>query len=67
MVGGLHTLHTPRELNMSKEPHNERVQIVAPKSWVKMVDEWRKKQPENINRSEAIRIMAERAFHSSAA
>jgi hypothetical protein len=52
---------------MGKEPHNERVQIVAPKSWVQMVDEWRKKQPENINRSEAIRIMAEKAFHSSAA
>jgi metal-responsive CopG/Arc/MetJ family transcriptional regulator len=45
---------------MERELHNKRVQIVAPKSWVQMVDEWRKKQPENINRSEAIRIMTER-------
>lgn len=37
----------------------ERVQIVAPASWIELVDEWRRKQPKIPSRSEAIRIMVE--------
>jgi len=52
---------------MSRELHDKRVQIVAPKSWVQMVDTWRKRHPENISRSEAIRLLAEKSLHESAA
>lgn len=37
----------------------ERVQIVAPASWIELVDEWRRKQPKIPSRSEAIRIIVE--------
>jgi hypothetical protein len=40
----------------------ERVQIVAPPSWVNRVEEWRRKQPRIPNRSEAIRILVDRAL-----
>ena len=52
---------------MEREPHDMRIQIVAPKSWVQMVETFRKNHPENISRSEAIRIMAEKTFQASAA
>ena len=42
----------------------ERVQIVAPPSWVDRVEEWRRKQPRIPNRSEAIRILVDRALAS---
>lgn len=34
-----------------------RMQLVLPKSLVKVVDEWRRVQPDNPNRSEAVRRM----------
>ncbi|MGR7993894.1 hypothetical protein [Xanthobacter sp. ZOL 2024] len=40
----------------------ERVQIVAPASWIELVDEWRRKQPKIPSRSEAIRILVENAL-----
>lgn len=39
-----------------------RVQIVAPDSLIKRIDEWRRKQPDIPNRSEAIRRLAEIAL-----
>jgi hypothetical protein len=52
---------------MEKELHDIRVQIVAPQSWLEMVETWRKNHPKNISRSEAIRLMTENAFRQSAA
>jgi hypothetical protein len=41
----------------------ERVQIIAPKSWVDRIDQWRRKQPDAIpSRSEAIRILVDKAL-----
>ncbi len=40
----------------------ERVQIVAPSSWLQRIEEWRRKQPRIPNRSEAIRILVDLAL-----
>lgn len=40
----------------------ERVQIVAPQPWIDRVEEWRRKQPRIPSRSEAIRLLVERAL-----
>jgi Arc/MetJ-type ribon-helix-helix transcriptional regulator len=37
----------------------ERVHIVAPETWVRRVDEWRRKHPKLPNRSEAIRLLVD--------
>lgn len=37
----------------------ERVQIVAPASWIELVDEWRRRQPKIPSRSEAIRLLVD--------
>lgn len=50
-----------------KEKHDARVQIVAPRKTVRMLDEWRRKQPDLPNRSEAIRRMIERTVTEGAA
>jgi Arc/MetJ-type ribon-helix-helix transcriptional regulator len=45
----------------------ERVQIVAPSSWVDAVDEWRKARPGRVlNRSEAIRQLVEMSLAATA-
>jgi len=40
----------------------ERVQVVAPASWVQRIEEWRRKQPRIPSKSEAIRILADKAL-----
>jgi metal-responsive CopG/Arc/MetJ family transcriptional regulator len=47
---------------LDEESATERVQIVAPASWVQRVEEWRRKQPRIPNRSEAIRLLVEAAL-----
>lgn len=40
----------------------ERVQIVAPSSWIKLLDDWRRRQDKIPSRSEAIRQLVEDAI-----
>jgi Arc/MetJ-type ribon-helix-helix transcriptional regulator len=40
----------------------ERVQIVAPVSWIERVEEWRRSQARIPSRSEAIRILVDLAL-----
>lgn len=40
----------------------ERVQIVAPASWISRIDEWRRTQKKIPSRSEAIRILVEKSL-----
>lgn len=40
----------------------ERVQIVAPVTWIKRVQEWRRRQPNLPSQSEAIRLLVEQAL-----
>jgi hypothetical protein len=40
----------------------ERVQIVAPRTWIEKIDEWRRQQPAIPSRSEAIRVLVEQAL-----
>lgn len=42
----------------------ERIQIVAPQSWVERIEEWRRKQPRIPSKSEAIRILVDRALEA---
>ena len=42
----------------------ERVQIVAPTSWVNRIEEWRRGQPRIPTRSEAIRMLVDEALAS---
>lgn len=52
----------PPKLDDSSE--TERLQIVAPSSWVQRIEEWRRKQPRIPNKSEAIRILIEKGLAS---
>lgn len=38
----------------------ERMQLVAPASWMAMVEAWRRQQPKIPSKSEAVRILVER-------
>jgi len=40
----------------------ERVQIVAPTTWVQRIEEWRRKQPRIPSKAEAIRILVDKAL-----
>lgn len=44
----------------------ERIQIVAPTTWVERLEEWRRKQPRIPNKSEAIRILVDQALEQEA-
>jgi len=59
--GNLSDLQMPPKLEDGAP--TERIQIVAPASWVDRVEEWRRKQkPRMPNRSEAIRILVDQAL-----
>jgi len=47
---------------LDEESPTERVQVVAPASWVQRIEEWRRKQPRIPSKSEAIRILVDRAL-----
>lgn len=53
------TVMPPR---LDEESPTERVQVVAPASWVQRIEEWRRKQPRIPSKSEAIRILVDRAL-----
>jgi hypothetical protein len=40
----------------------ERIQIIAPTSWVERIEEWRRKQPRIPSKSEAIRMLVDQAL-----
>jgi hypothetical protein len=44
---------------LDKESETERVQIVAPSSWLRRIDAWRKSQPADVSRSAAIRALVD--------
>jgi hypothetical protein len=44
---------------LDKETATGRIQVVAPASWVKRVDDWRRRHPEMPNRSKAVRMMVD--------
>lgn len=55
--------HMPPKLEDGIE--TERLQIVAPRTWVDRIEEWRRKQPGRIpSKSEAIRILVDRALET---
>ncbi len=41
---------------------SERLQLVAPSTWVQRIEEWRRRQPKIPSRSEAIRLLVEQAL-----
>ena len=43
-----------------------RLNMIAPASWVKKIDEWRRQQPDLPNISEAVRRLVERGLESGA-
>lgn len=47
---------------LDEESATERMQLVAPKSWMDRVEEWRRKQPRIPSKSEAIRILVDIAL-----
>lgn len=44
---------------LDEDSETERVQIVAPSSWVRRVEEWRRAQPKIPSRSDAIRQLVD--------
>lgn len=53
----------PAKLDPEGEP--KRLNIVAPVSWVRKVDEWRRGQPDLPNASEAIRRLVEAGLEAT--
>lgn len=51
---------------LEEDSETERVQIVAPSSWVQRVEEWRRKQPRIPSKSEAIRLLVDQALAAEA-
>lgn len=47
---------------LDTESKSERVPFVAPASWLKRIDDWRRQQPDIPNRSEAIRRLVDLAL-----
>ena len=47
------------------EDETKRLNMVAPASWVKRIDEWRRQQPDLPNISEAIRRLVELGLEAS--
>ena len=43
----------------------ERIHMVAPSSWVKKVDDWRRREPDLPNLSQAIRRLVEMGLESA--
>jgi len=52
----------PRKLELGTV--TERIQIVAPASWVERIDEWRRKQRRIPSKSEAIRMLVDLALEA---
>lgn len=52
----------PRKLEPNTE--TKRVAIVAPASWVRRIDDWRRAQPDLPNASEAIRRLVEAGLNA---
>ncbi|WLA80372.1 hypothetical protein [Bradyrhizobium elkanii] len=53
----------PAKLDPEGEP--KRLNIVAPASWVKKIDDWRRSQPDLPNLSEAIRRLVEAGLEAT--
>jgi hypothetical protein len=51
---------------LDKETATGRIQVVAPESWVKRVDEWRRRHPDMPNRSKAVRMLVDLALDADA-
>ncbi|MCS3692050.1 hypothetical protein ABIF07_001034 [Bradyrhizobium elkanii] len=47
------------------EDETKRLNMVAPASWVKKIDDWRRQQPDLPNISEAIRRLVEMGLEST--
>lgn len=47
---------------LDKDSDTERFQLVAPTSWFERIEEWRRKQPKIPSKSEAIRLLVEKAL-----
>jgi hypothetical protein len=56
----------PMPPKLDEATETERVQIVAPSSWIQRVEEWRRSQPRIPSRSEAIRILVDLALDREA-
>lgn len=44
---------------LDEDSETERVQIVAPSSWIQRIEEWRRAQPKIPSRSDAIRQLVD--------
>lgn len=53
---------TERRMPPKLEDETKRMNLVAPASWLKRIDEWRRHQPDLPNISEAIRRLVEKGL-----
>ena len=61
MGSAVNDLGSPLPPKLEDGVATERVQIIAPQSWLEHVEEWRRKQPKIANRSDAIRQLVDKA------
>lgn len=59
-------MKTPMPPKLETGTETKRLQLVVPESWTAKVDEWRASQRPIPNRSEAIRLLVEKALAQDA-
>ena len=52
----------PMPPKLEPDVQTERIQIVAPRTWVERIEEWRRKQPRIPSKSEAIRMLVDQVL-----
>jgi hypothetical protein len=64
---GRQTIHTDDSMPPKLDPDTEtrRLNLVAPTSWVKKIDDWRRQQPDLPNISEAIRRLVDAGLEAT--
>lgn len=55
-------MNRPMPPRLDPKSKTERIQLIAPESWVARVNDWRRKQAEIPNFSEAVRLLVEEAL-----
>jgi hypothetical protein len=58
-------MNAPMPPKLDPEAETKRLNLVAPSSWVRKIDEWRRQQPDLPNISEAIRRLVDAGLEAT--
>lgn len=49
---------------LDQHTDTEQLHIMVPRSWLTRIEDWRRRQPETLTKSQAIRLLVERAIEA---